>query len=76
MRVSGEPALPLIVMPPHAAVVFGGRVKLMGASAVPSAINRPPSATVRFTPGIEIDAGAGSIVKVAPLATVRSLTTV
>jgi len=49
-RDSGEPAPPLIVMPPHVVPEPGDAAKRMPAFAVPSARMRPPLATTRFKP--------------------------
>src|SRR6185369_519364 len=69
MRVSGDPAAPLIVMWPQFAAV-GERVKRIGAEAVPSASKRPPFAILIPSPESSCTVVPGSMMRVTPLSIV------
>src|SRR6185436_4189582 len=63
MRLSGEPAPPLMVMLPQKPLA-PERVKRIGALEVPSATSRPPLATVMLIPAARATFTPGSMSKV------------
>ena len=76
IRVSGEPAEPLIVRPVHVPVLAGERVNRMGALLVPTASRRPLLATVIPVPLSKQTFTPAPIVSVAPGAIVTELVTI